>query len=151
MDKTLGDLPTARKLAENPNLNHDQLHRIIDTYGAGQTNVPGKRRLEEAQVMEHAMRHPNANETHFNKMFEIHGLQHDSSDGDKISSSIELDEGLRGISERYHSEDIGRKLISALPHNVEDTYRGHHMIVANVARSIHICCLDYLMVILPRQ
>lgn len=122
MDKNLGNYHVATALTTNQNTTGAHLHELIDTYGLGQTNIPGHREDVHfgysPKIMSNITNHVNANETHFSKLFE-HGalMNQNATTPEEISerwgANLDHTASLHNIARRYHSEDIGRKLMAS--------------------------------------
>lgn len=121
MDKTMGDTFIGSVLAKNPNTTHNQLHDILDMYGAGETNIPGVRKIPHngysPDVIQGVANHKNANDSHFEKILSLDSLQ--THGAPMKDGSIQDHWGsLESIARRYHSEDIGRKVVGAWTHQL---------------------------------
>lgn len=122
MDKNMGNYGVARVLVRNDNATGAQLHELIDTYGLGKKSAVGKREpvhwSHSPAIMDRITNNKNANETHFDKMFEYTDLMdHGASTPEQVSArfgaNMDYSDSLENIARRYHSEDIGRKLIAS--------------------------------------
>lgn len=140
---------TVKGLATQQNTSKDQLHEILDRYAAGQTNIPGLRRMPneqhhlETQILERVAAHKNSDDSHFNKILELENFHPDhynnllKNEGktianvEKITNMIDHDYTLENIANRYHSEDIGRKLTNFLPR--DDSTITTHKVIGNIA------------------
>ena len=114
MGNNLGDHVIASKLAINKNTSASQLHELMDTYGLGQTSEPGVRKMSHngysPNIVSSISSHANANDGHFEKVFDEAGLK--SNDSNKVwESFLDLMQPMHNIARRYHSEHIGRKLV----------------------------------------
>ena len=110
-----------KNLAANKNANPEQLHSMINLYGAGQTNIPGRRKLSKSfpdisiKILGNIAAHRNADDSHFSKMLELEDF-HPSDDPHKqVKNIVDHQDMLRNIATNYKSEEIGRKLVSVLP------------------------------------
>lgn len=122
MNNSLGNFHAAKHLARNKNANAEQLHELFDNYGLGQTSTPGERvdvhNGYSPSIVHAVMHHPNADDSHFAKMFEHKSFsdKHAPTDGGHNApawdSYLDHTDSLKAIARRYTSEDIGRKLIS---------------------------------------
>ena len=112
LDNYSGNYRLATKLALNDNTTSDQLHHIIDTYGAGKTNIPNERKLAHngysATILANVARHPNATDSHFKSILELDEF---GSKLHSIEAYANHADTLEHIASRYHDESIGKKLI----------------------------------------
>lgn len=129
---------TVRGLATQQNTSKDQLHEILDRYAAGQTNIPGLRRMPneqhhlETQILERVSAHKNADDSHFNKILELENFHPDhynniaknegstAVNAEKSFNLIDHKDTIQSIANRYHSEDIGKRILNFLP--LEDNH-----------------------------
>lgn len=110
-------------LAQNQNSNADQMHTMIDAYGAGNTNIPGVRKLSKSfpdksiKILTAIAAHRNADDSHLAKMLELNDFSpENNSDPVKSAKNMaDYSNMLENIATKYNSEDIGRKLVSIIP------------------------------------
>lgn len=115
MDRSMGNYTIAKELSKNKNTSHDQLHQLFDMYGFGQTAKPGVREIvhngHSPTIIENIVRHPNADESHFAKVFENKEFHSDGRE--KWDAYINHTDALQTIAQRYKSENIGKKLMDS--------------------------------------
>lgn len=133
LDKNLGDFYVARTVAINPNTSAEQLHHVIDTYGIGETNVPGIRMRVSGgpseDIVERVMVHPNADESHYSKLFDLEGVKTNNM-LKKHDDFIDHIDAFHAVARNYHSEEIGKKLATMFKDSPDVT----HNIVHDIAR-----------------
>lgn len=115
MDRSMGNYTIAKELSKNKNTSHDQLHQLFDMYGFGHTAKPGVREIvhngHSPTIIENIVRHPNADESHFSKVFENKDFH--SEGHEKWDAYINHTDALQTIAQRYKSENIGKKLMDS--------------------------------------
>lgn len=121
-DSQLGNNLTALSMSSNKNATSGILHDLFDAYGLGKTSTPGERveahNGHSPTIINHIMNHPNADDSHFSKMFEHKSFsdKHAPSDGGHNAAAwdsyLDHTDSLKTIARRYTSEDVGRKLIT---------------------------------------
>lgn len=108
---------TATGLAKNQNTTKSQLHRILDHFAVGKTNVPNENVLVHSgyspSIIGHVARHPNADESHFEKILSLNELTKGNQKHDPMEAFATHGEALETIARRYTSEGIGKKLIES--------------------------------------
>jgi hypothetical protein len=79
LDNNLGNFYVAKSASKNENTTSEQLHHLIDTYGIGETNVPGIRKRvsngPSEDIVTRVIAHKNADESHYNKLFDLEGVK----------------------------------------------------------------------------
>lgn len=133
LDKNLGNFYVARTVARNPNTSAEQLHHVIDTYGIGETNIPGIRMRVSGgpseDIVERVMVHPNADESHYSKLFDLEGVKTNNM-LKKHDDFIDHIDAFHTVARNYHSEEIGKKLATMFKDSPDVT----HNIVHDIAR-----------------
>lgn len=106
----------AGALAGNENATHQQLHTLMDKYGASPTDNPGVRETKygsfSSDLINGVVKNKNSNDSHFHKVFELPSL-HQSVKSDENGTYTHFS-ALTNIAKRYHDESIGRNLIDTL-------------------------------------
>ena len=154
LDKNLGSFTIAHQVSKNNNTSSEQLHHVLDTYGASQTNIPGVRKFEHngysPDIINSVVRHPNSDESHYHKIFELQGVNGDRFD--RMNAFVDNWDTFEGIAHKYHSEDIGKKLSNLfhdavgdnVPHNiVHDIAMKHPHLVSNFSDEVISKGLDH--------
>lgn len=145
LDSNLGSFYVAKAATRNDHTTSEQLHNILDTYGIGETNVPGIRKRVSGgpseDIVTNVMRHKNADESHYNKLFDLAGVK--SNDIlKKHEDFVDYMDAFHTVARKYHSEEIGKKLATmfkdapVVTHNiVHDIATKHPHLIADFTDS----------------
>lgn len=115
LDNDMGS-ETAKAVSENGNATHEQLHHILDMHGASDNGHGGTMETgyHSYDIIRNVAAHRNADDSHFHKILKLEDLN--STDvGKQISSSLAHEDALEHVALKYHSEDIGKKILSMAP------------------------------------
>lgn len=133
LDNNLGNFYVAKSASKNENTTSEQLHHLIDTYGIGETNVPGIRKRvsngPSEDIVTRVIAHKNADESHYNKLFDLEGVK--SNDPlKKHDNLIDYMDAFHTVARNYHSEEMGKKLSTMF----KDAVYVPHAITHDIAR-----------------
>jgi len=123
------------KIANNKHATAENLHSVLDKFALRQPDGNGHRQLQNfgqsGDIISAVTRHPNANDSHFEKilsMKEFHG-----TDESKVNGMVNHADSLEYIGQRYHSEDIAKKLIDAGPKSKTEYRYPITQVIHNIA------------------
>lgn len=138
LDDNLGSYTIARSVARNDNTTSEQLHHIVDTYGAGQTNVPGVRQEPHngysAQILKDVTHHKNADDSHFSKIMELGSFSHPHGVERYMQGGMDHMDALESIAGRTKNEDIGKKILHV--YSDPNGPNIHHGVIHSIAKNM---------------
>lgn len=111
------DFVIGTKIANNKHATAENLHSMLDKFALSTPDESGHRQIHHngysPDIIQAVSRHPNANETHFHKILSLKDFH--GNDESKVNAMVNHADSLEHIGQRYHSEDIAKKLIDVGP------------------------------------
>jgi len=114
LDSTFDSPIVSKGVSKNVNSSPEQLHQVLNTWGAGATNIPGVRKLVgnySHEIIHNIIHNPNSDDTHLASILQAKEL----NEKNPSTGMIDLrghDDTMDFIASKYKDHEIGKKLIN---------------------------------------